>query len=342
MSKGSSATPSKRPTPSKSTSQAAKSPAKAQKAQAGASGKSKRKNEASGASARPGAAPAPAPTASSAAPAAPAAAAAGGPPGGAPGPQQLVRPELAALALETSSRVKRQRVLSVIIPQSTSARMAEAARASVWAISSEKTTQQFEAAEAAADAKELRRTDGLVNESTPALDETLRRSSRDLFAFMREELDRDEDDPKDPHSLWRSAHKRLRHELSSAPAPGELKRLEGRLGAQLPPSFWDFSMEWGGGLMFVHEFGAIRILPALDIVSELKGPLCGRMLRPYLPIVDLGCGDYLALDMGKESKGGERPIVWWYGGEAKKKVADSFVAWLKKLVELNGQPYWWD
>lgn len=313
MSKGSSATTK---TPSSSKSQAAKSPASAKAAgAAGASGKSKRKPEAS-------AAPAAAPAA------------------GAPAP--LVRPELAALALETSARVKRQRVLDVIIPQSTSARMAEAARASVWAISSEKTTMQFEAAEAAADAAEVRRTDKLVNESTPALDETLRRSSRDLFAFMREELDRHEDDPKDPHALWRRAHKRLRHELSAGPAPDELKRLEARLHCELPPSFWDFSLEWGGGLLFVHEFGAIRVLPALEIISELRGPLCGRMVRPYLPVVDLGCGDYLALDMGKETKGGEHALVWWYGGEVKKKVADSFVAWLKKLVELGGQPYWWE
>lgn len=305
MSKGSSATTK---TPSSSKGQPAK-PA------AGASGKTKRKSEAVAA-----------PAATS--------------PASAPPP--LVRPELAALALETSARVKRQRVLDVIIPQSTSARMAEAARASVWAISSEKTTMQFEAAEAAADAAEVRRTDKLVNESTPALDETLRRSSRDLFAFMREELDRSEDDPKDPHALWRRAHKRLRHELSGGPSPDELKRLEGRLHCQLPPSYWDFSLEWGGGLLFVHEFGAIRILPALEIISELRGPLCGRMVRPYLPVVDLGCGDYLALDMGKETKGGEHPLVWWYGGEVKKKVADSFVGWLKKLVEVGGQPYWWE
>ncbi len=313
MSKGSSAT-TKTPSSSKGASQAAKSPARA--AAAGSSGKAKRKTEVAAA---PAAAPAPA---------------------GAPPP--LVRPELAALALETSARVKRQRVLDVIIPQSTSARMAEAARASVWAISSEKTTMQFEAAEAAADAAEVRRTDKLVNETTPALDDSLRRSSRDLFAFMRDELDRHEDDPKDPHSLWRRAHKRLRHELSAGPAPDELKRLEARLHAQLPPSFWDFSLEWGGGLLFVQEFGAIRVLPALEIISELRGPLCGRMVRPYLPVVDLGCGDYLALDMAKETKGGEHPLVWWYGGEVKKKVAESFVAWLKKLVELDGQPYWWD
>ncbi|MCO5165719.1 MAG: SMI1/KNR4 family protein [Planctomycetes bacterium] len=318
-------TTSKTPTSSKSASQAGKTPTRASAGEAkppagkpqpaakapGASGKAKRK---------PDEAPAP-----------PAAAA---PP--------LVRPELAAMALETSSRVKRQRVLDVIIPQSTSARMAEAARASVWAISSEKTTIQFEAAEAAAEAAEERRSEGLVADDAPALTESLRRSPRDLFAFMREELDRPEDDPRDPHGLWRRAHKRLRHELSPGPAPEELERLEARLGAQLPPSYWDFSLEWGGGLLFVHEFGAIRIVPALELHAELRGPLCGRMVRPYLPVVDLGCGDYLALDMARETKTGEHPLVWWYGGEVKKKVADSFVAFLKRLVESNGQPFWWE
>lgn len=325
MSKGSPVTTSKTPASSKTASQAGKAPARAaaapEKAPAakapapGASGKAKRK-----ADEPPAAAP----------PAPPAAA----PP--------LVRPELSAIALEASSRVKRQRVLDVIIPQSTSSRMAEAARASVWAISSEKTTIQFEAAEAAAEAAEVRRSEGLVADDAPALKEALRRSQRDLFAFMREELDRPEDDPRDPHGLWRRAHKRLRHELSPPPAPDELERLEGRLGAQLPPSYWDFSLEWGGGLLFVHEFGAIRLVPALELHGELRGPLCGRMVRPYLPVVDLGCGDYLALDMARESKTGEHPLVWWYGGEVKKKVADSFVAWLKRLVETQGQPFWWE
>jgi hypothetical protein len=230
----------------------------------------------------------------------------------------------------------------VILPMSTSARMAEAARASVWAISSEKTTMQFEAAEAAADAREERRSETVQDSGGHALEEGLRRSSKDLFSFLREELDRPEDDTRDPHALWRRAHKRLRHELSPGPGADELKRLEGRLGMELPPSYWDYSLEWGGGLLYVQEFGSVRIIPALEIVRELKGPLCGKMIRPYLPVVDLGCGDYLALDMAKETKGGERAIVWWYGGEVRKKVADSFGAWLKKLVETGGQPFWWE
>jgi len=290
------------------------------------SGKSKRKTESSG----PAAAPATAP------------AAAAGASGSSAGPPPLIRPELSAIALETSSRVKRQRDHGVIIPQSTSARMAEAARASVWAISSEKTTMQFEAAEMAQERALDKRTEGFATEDTPALDETLRRSSRDLFAFMRDELEREEDEARDPHALWRRARKRRRHELSPPPATADLKRLEERVGMTLPTSYWDFSVEWGGGLLYVQEAGAIRIIPALNIVPELKGPLCGKMTRPHLPVVDLGCGDYLAVDMAKETKGGERPVVWWYAGEVKKKVADSFGAWLRKLVESNGQPFWWE
>src|SRR5688500_5468166 len=86
-----------------------------------ATGKAKRKTETGAAPAA--AAPAPAAVA-------PAPAAAPGVPGAPGTTQPLVRPELTAIALETSARVKRQRVLDIIIPQSTSARMAEAARAS--------------------------------------------------------------------------------------------------------------------------------------------------------------------------------------------------------------------
>lgn len=305
---------------SKGSSATTKTPTSASKAPA-TSGKSKRKTESS--------APAPSAPAPAAAPAL-------------AGPPPLIRPELSAIALETSSRVKRQRDHAVVIPQSTSARMAEAARASVWAISSEKTTMQFEAAEMAQERAEDKRSQGLATESTPALDETLRRSSRDLFAFMRDELERPEDEARDPHAMWRRAQKRMRHELSPPPATADLKRLEERVGMTLPTSYWDFSVEWGGGLLYVQEAGAIRIIAALNMVQELKGPLCGKMTRPHLPVVDLGCGDYLAVDMSKETKGGERPVVWWYGGEVKKKVADSFGAWLRKLVEANGQPFWWE
>ncbi len=256
-----------------------------------------------------------------------------------PVPQLTLSPGV-TVALEASSRVKRQRVLDVVLPLSTSARMAEAARASVWAISSEKTTNQFEAAEAAADAAEEARTETLVLTGRGGIPEELRRGSRDQFTFLREELDRGDDDD-DPHTLWRRAHRRRRHELIPGPTAAEIERLEERIGFDLPPSFWDFSLEWGGGLLYVQEFGTIRVIPALEIMSEVRGPLCNRMVRPYLPVVDLGCGDYLALDLSKESRGGERPIVWWFAGDVKKRVAESFVAWLRRLVELNGQPFWW-
>jgi len=256
------------------------------------------------------------------------------------GPDGLPIPP-SVTAIETSSRVKRQRVLDVVLPMGTSARMAEAARASVWAISSEKTTLQFQAAEAAADKAEEARTETLVVVSTKGMDEERRHSARDVFSFLREELDRPDDESADPHALWRKAYKRLRHELQPGPGTDALERLEERLNVKFPPSFYDFSLEWGGGLLYVHEYGAIRIVPALEILDELKGPLAGRMNRPFLPVVDLGCGDYLALDMGAEGKGGEKPLVWWHNGEVRKKVAESFGAWLRKLVEAQGQPYWW-
>jgi hypothetical protein len=247
------------------------------------------------------------------------------------------------IALETSARVKRQRVLDIVLPQSTSARMAEAAPASVWAISSEKTTSQFEMAEAAAQAAEEMRSETLVEAAaaTEAIPDELRRSSKDLFAFLRAELEREDLESDDPHALWRRAHKRMRHELFAGPPMAELLQLEERLGVKLPPSYWDFSLEWGGGLLYVREHGAMRVIPALAVKSEVQGALCGRMLRPWLPVVDLGCGDYLALDTSTENRAGENPIHWWYCGEAKKKVADSFALWLQRLVDEDGQPYWW-
>lgn len=258
-----------------------------------------------------------------------------------PGPDGLIPPPT-VMAVETSSRVKRQRVLDVLLPMGTPARMAEAARASVWAISSEKTTLQFQAAEARADKAEEARTETLVvDAAATALADDRRRASKDLFAFLREELDRPDDEEVDPDALWRRAFKRLRHELQPGPGPDELARLEGRLGVTFPPSFYDFSLEWGGGLLYVHEYGATRIVPALEILDEVRGPIAGKMSRPFLPVVDLGCGDYLALDMGTETKGGERPLVWWHAGEVKKRVAESFAAWLKKFVEAGGQPFWW-
>lgn len=234
---------------------------------------------------------------------------------------------------------KRKAVLKVIQPESTSARMAVEAKASVWAISSEK-TQDMRSGKLPVEEGGPPVVEVLPLVNIPAAPE-IRRSSRDQYPFFRAELARDEADPTDPHSGWRVANERSRHELNSGITVDVLKGVEGRIGVELPPSFWDFSLEWSGGTLYTHQNGGFRVIPAQEVLGEVRGALCNRMMKPFLPVVDLGCGDYLALDMSKANRTGEHPVYWWYGGESKKKVADSFVQWLKKLVEAQGQPFWW-
>lgn len=223
---------------------------------------------------------------------------------------------------------------------STSARMAEAARSAVWAISSEKTTGQFEAAEERArEIEEVRQEDLAVAKTTAVPAEDLRRGAKDLYSFFRVELQRPERED-DPHASWRAYHRRQRHELLPGIPVDELRQIEERLAVTLPPSYWDFSLEWQGGLLYVREHAYTRILSAREILDEVKRALCDTMLRPYLPVVDLGCGDYLALDTSK-AKGEEFPLVWWSCGDPRKKVAESFAAWLKRYIEADGDPYWW-
>ena len=91
----------------------------------------------------------------------------------------------------------------------------------------------------------------------------------------------------------------------------------------------------------MRERGSTRVIPPQDLVEEVRGPLYGRMNRPFLPVVELGNGDYLAMDTSRASKSGEYPLYWWFEGEAVKKVADSFGQWLRKYVEASGEPFWW-
>ena len=220
--------------------------------------------------------------------------------------------------------------------------MAKLAEQAVWRISSEKTLGQILALDERAQEIEDQRTSELVVEESVAPEAASRRSSRDQYAFLRAELARPEDDPQDPHYPWRYSSKRLRHELSPGTSAEVLATVEERISLKLPPSYWDFSLEWCGGQFYTTGDGSFRVIPATEILNEVRGPLCDRMTRPFLPIVDLGCGDYLALDMSKSNRAGEHPVYWWYGGDVKKKVADSFALWLKKLVESSGEPYWWD
>ncbi len=246
--------------------------------------------------------------------------------------------------LARRSAAKRRAVMEAILPLGTSARMARAAEAAVHAISSDKTLEVREAQEQADRDLEDVRAEALAQqtESQGPIDPAWRRSSRDPFVFFRAELERSEEDPADPHARWRTATERLRHEVQPGATPEQMADIEARLGVELPRTYYDFCLEWNGARLYTTETGCFRVLSATEILDEIKGPLCNRMVRPYLPVVDLGCGDYLALDTERPGKSGELPLYWWYGGEPKKKVADGFGQWLKKLVEGDGAPYWWE
>jgi hypothetical protein len=240
-----------------------------------------------------------------------------------------------------SSAAKRKAILALVLPPSTAARTAKAAAASVWAISSEKTQDVR---------LKIRETDDALEEAraqqaaelvvtAPTADE--RRSSRDPFGFFRAELEREPLAPEDVYAPWRYSQELERHELDPGLSVAELDEVEAALGKTLPPSYYDFSLEWGGGELFTQPGGGYRVVSPADVVAEVRGPLCNRMLQPYLPVVALGVGDYLCLDMSRKSRGEEHAVHWWSGGKVQRRVSDSFGAWMRKVIELRGEPFWW-
>lgn len=256
-------------------------------------------------------------------------------------------------------------------PKSTAAKAAEAARAAVWSVSSEKTTAQIEAAENAFEealsvhkvkqGKQEKEESGAAppadeptatkaKESAKAKDKpkdegedapaAARKSPiKDRWVWFREELAR-EDDPADPHYTWRQETGRPRHEMFLAADEASVAAVEEELKLTLPPSYRAFNLHWGGGRLYTQEFREIRLVGALDLRKELKDRLCERMHAPWIPLADLGDGDYLAFDTSKPNAKGEYPVHWWYGGHAKKKVAASFQDWLEQLVANWGEAYW--
>jgi hypothetical protein len=245
------------------------------------------------------------------------------------------------------------------MPRSTAAKAAEAARAAVWAVSSEKTTAQITAAKGAFETalSEHTQSRAAASEAPPhppsegaeGEDEgssRKRAAPKDRWAFFRDELAR-ESDPSDPHEAWRSASGTPRHEMFDPSTDEALAQFESNLAHygksfKLPPSYRDFNLHWGGGRLFTQEWRQIRLVGAMDIERELKNRLCDRMHAPFLPLVDLGDGDYLAFDTSKPNAKGEFPVVWWYGGHAKKKVSPTFAEWLEQLVASGGEAFWWD
>ena len=236
-------------------------------------------------------------------------------------------------------------VLSVTLPESSSERAAASASASVWAISSEKTQDvRLAIRERDAAAEDEAREEWVEvapGSAAVSVDAALRRCTRDPFGFFREELARPELDPIDLLSGWRHKNQRLRHELLPGLSVDALREAEREIGHALPPSWWDFSLEWSGGRLFTRPEGGFRLLSPAEILREAEDRLGGLMRLPYLPIVDLGAADYLCLDLSKPSKTGEFAIHWWHCGTAQRRVSESFSRWLKQLVESGGEPFWW-
>ncbi|RMG12600.1 MAG: hypothetical protein D6731_13495, partial [Planctomycetota bacterium] len=229
------------------------------------------------------------------------------------------------------------------VPAGTSARMARKARESVHAISSEKTLEQIyagETMERVAEAGRMQRLADLDFDAQPPAE--LRRCGRDPFASFRTELQRPEDELLDPHATWRLQNGRLRHEMNPGASPETIAAVEQHLRTPLPPSYHDFVLEWNGGLLYVHEAGAYRVLPVDRLLEEVKGPLEGWIRYPHLPVVDLGCGDYLVFDVSKTGRGQEYPLLWWYAGKVERRIAENFGSWLRRLVEARGEAYWWE
>ena len=225
-------------------------------------------------------------------------------------------------------------------PLRTPERVALEARDSVWAISSEKTTEQFEAVEAAAEAAEEERVEALADRDQPAPSAVRLRLAPGVYDFFREEVARPED-PEDPHAGWRKAQGRRRHELEPGLGSAVLLEWEQRLGWTLPPSYHDFLCEWRRGPVFVSEDGGVELLGLEASLELLEGALRERITPPLIPVVDLGCDDYLVLNPSLPDSDGEYPVGWWQGGELRGEVAGSFVEALAALVERRGRGCWW-
>jgi hypothetical protein len=239
--------------------------------------------------------------------------------------------------------------------RSTAAKAAEAARNAVWAVSSEKTTAQIQAAKGAFETALSEHKDSkAANEAAaaappaPAGDDKAESPRakkapivKDRWAFFREELAR-ESDADDPHEPWRKETATPRHEMFDAISDETMDEVEKALKVKLPPSYRDFNKFWGGGRLYTQEWRNIRLVGAHDMERELRNRLVGRMHLPFIPLADMGDGDYLAFDTSKPSAKGEYPIVWWYGGHAKKKLSPTFADWLEQLVAAGGEAFWWE
>lgn len=168
-----------------------------------------------------------------------------------------------------------------------------------------------------------------------------RRSAKDLFTEFREQYG--SHDPEDPLSAWRQARGFSRHSLASGVSVGDLAQVESRLSVSFPTSYWDFCLEWGSGELFTAPFRGWRFISGLDVEREISSRLKDSIPETHLPVVKLGPGDYLALDLRHGDAAGECPVVWWFESEPEElnnRVAESFLDLIKKLSASHGDTYW--
>jgi hypothetical protein len=213
----------------------------------------------------------------------------------------------------------------------TTARAIISARIAVEAIASEKTTSTRAAQKEADDL-------GAAELAVSPVG-AVRRCRKDPFDRFRDRYT--EYDPNDPFTDWRQLNQKARHELGSGAPFQDLLEAERLLSVGLSPSYWDFSLEWGSGLIFTSNWRETRFISGLDVRYEAKSVLKDAMLRPFLPIVCLGPSDYLALDTSTNKKG-EYPVVWWSLEDTtvQVKVADSFGQWIELAEACYGDHYW--
>lgn len=207
------------------------------------------------------------------------------------------------------------------------------ARRAVAMVSSEKTSQT-RAAQASDEEEAL---EEAVEAHTPEL---RRRGSGDPAAPLRESLVTGV--KGDLHVAWRARLGRELHEFGPGDELDAILKVEQRLHLDLPPSYVDTSLEFGTGAIFTRPWLSPVFISAGKVLDEAKGRLSDAMQRPFLPVLRLGGGDYLALDMGRKDAAGEAPVVWWSleSGAAEFDVAPSFAAFLAEYCQRAGDPYW--
>lgn len=126
-------------------------------------------------------------------------------------------------------------------------------------------------------------------------------------------------------------------------AESQVARAQERLDKRLPEDFLHFWRFTNGANLFVNESGLHGIgVASTELMVELERDEVEtyglKALREFAVFARVnGAGDFLAFDLNTgavvDGVHSEQPHEW-------KVVAESFTAWLERLVELDGRYYW--